>query len=127
MSTDLQSRSTHRRARRTSQLSPAAPDGRDPVRQKRKAPLATRLRKWNNIIHRDLGYFFAGTVVLYAFSGLAVNHVDDWDPNFVVNRQEIEVDAPSTADAVTKDSVLAILEPLGERAHYRSHDFPTSQ
>ncbi len=29
-------------------------------------------RKWNSIIHRDLGYFLVGLTVIYAISGLFV-------------------------------------------------------
>ena len=86
-----------------------------------------RLRKINNVIHRDLGYFIAGATILYAVSGLALNHLGDWNPNFVVLRQESEVEVPPEQDAIDREWVLGILEPLGEQACYRSHDFPTSK
>ena len=41
--------------------------------------------------HRDIGYFFAGLTVLYAISGVAVNHIDDWNPNYVIRREAVEV------------------------------------
>ena len=84
-----------------------------------------RFRRFNNAIHRDLGYFLAGTTILYAISGLAMNHVDDWNPNFVISRQEVSVKTPESIDAVTRPWVLGVLKPLGEQSHYRSHDFPT--
>ena len=34
-------------------------------------------------IHRDLGYTAVGLTFVYALSGLAVNHIADWDSNFV--------------------------------------------
>lgn len=34
-------------------------------------------------VHRDAGYLAVGLTVVYAASGLAVNHIADWDPNFV--------------------------------------------
>ena len=34
-------------------------------------------------IHRDMGYVAVGLTLIYAISGIAVNHVKDWDPNFV--------------------------------------------
>jgi hypothetical protein len=85
-----------------------------------------RLRKLNNILHRDFGYFFAGTTILYAISGLAVNHRDDWDPDFVINRQELTVDSVASQEVATKEWVLEVLEPLGEQDHYRNHDFPSA-
>ena len=33
-------------------------------------------------LHRDIGYFAVGLTFVYALSGLAVNHIADWDPNF---------------------------------------------
>jgi uncharacterized protein len=39
-------------------------------------------RPWLRALHRDSGYFVVGLTVIYALSGLAVNHVADWDPSF---------------------------------------------
>jgi hypothetical protein len=36
-----------------------------------------KLRKLVIATHRDIGYFFAGLTVLYAVSGVAVNHIED--------------------------------------------------
>jgi hypothetical protein len=41
--------------------------------------------------HRDVGYFFAGLTVIYAISGVAVNHIDDWNPNYVIRREVVEI------------------------------------
>lgn len=84
-----------------------------------------RLHRLNNAVHRDLGYFLAGTAVLYALSGLALNHVNDWNPNFIVKRQEVRVTSPGEAGGVTRQWINEILDPLGEQSAYRSHDFPT--
>ena len=89
--------------------------------------LSARLRKINNILHRDVGYFFAGTTIIYAISGLAVNHVNDWNPNFIVSREEIEVDAPIERAAVDEAWVREVLKPLGEEGAYKTHDFPTNK
>jgi hypothetical protein len=48
-------------------------------------------RKWNRIVHRDLGYLCAGLTVVYAVSGVAVNHVRDWNPNFSITHDTIQV------------------------------------
>lgn len=85
--------------------------------------------KWRRLIlalHRDLGYFFTGVLVLYAVSGLAVNHVDDWNPSFVVERRELTLDLPRERSLITEDAVLAALEPLGEADNLRGFDFPSS-
>ena len=38
-------------------------------------------RKWNIIIHRDLGYLCFGLTILYVISGVAVNHIQCIDAN----------------------------------------------
>jgi hypothetical protein len=41
--------------------------------------------KWRPLlraIHRDVGYTAVGLTFVYALSGIAVNHIAQWDPNF---------------------------------------------
>jgi hypothetical protein len=45
-----------------------------------------RLRRLIVVLHRDVGYFFAGLTVIYAASGIAVNHVADWNPSYEIRR-----------------------------------------
>lgn len=41
------------------------------------------LRKWLRLIHRDLGYFFVGITIIYAVSGIILNHkTHDEDPAY---------------------------------------------
>ena len=40
------------------------------------------VRKLLRAIHRDVGYLAVGLTIIYALSGLAVNHIAAWDPNF---------------------------------------------
>jgi hypothetical protein len=55
-------------------------------------------RPWLRALHRDLGYLAVGLTIIYAVSGLAVNHIADWDPNFVNYEREYQVEAPLPAD-----------------------------
>ena len=41
-----------------------------------------QLRPWLRAIHRDVGYLAVGLTIIYALSGLAVNHIGQWDPSF---------------------------------------------
>lgn len=47
-----------------------------------RARTRIRWRPWVRAIHRDVGYFSIGLTFVYAVSGLAVNHIADWEPNF---------------------------------------------
>lgn len=42
----------------------------------------SRWRPKLRALHRDIGYFAVGLTFIYAASGLAVNHIADWEPNF---------------------------------------------
>jgi uncharacterized protein len=44
--------------------------------------IVPRVRSWLRALHRDAGYLAVGLTIVYALSGLAVNHVSAWDPNF---------------------------------------------
>ena len=65
------------------------PEGADAVADEVIAPTPVRAaarrwrwRGWLRAIHRDVGYLAVGFTVIYALSGIAMNHIDDWDPNF---------------------------------------------
>lgn len=57
-----------------------------------------RWRPWLRALHRDFGYVAVGLTFIYALSGLAVNHLADWDPNFENYEREFAVAAPLPVD-----------------------------
>lgn len=61
----------------------------------RKRGLGVRWRGWNRVLHRTLGYLCAGLTIVYAVSGLAVNHVADWNPNYIIRNDTVALDAVS--------------------------------
>ena len=44
----------------------------------------------NRTLHRDIGYFCISFTLVFAVSGLALNHVRDINPNYIVERAEAE-------------------------------------
>jgi len=52
-------------------------------------------RRWNRALHRDLGYLCFGLTLVYAVSGVALNHVHHWNPNYRIERTEMRVGALS--------------------------------
>ncbi len=48
----------------------------------RPGTVKKRWRAWLRAVHRDVGYLAVGFTVIYALSGIAMNHIADWDPNF---------------------------------------------
>jgi len=91
-----------------SSASDAASDEATSPRRRRRRRLRWRL--WLRAFHRDIGYLIIGLTFVYAISGLAVNHIEDWNPNFDVSREELVLDeVPQSTDAAV-DVVLAALE-----------------
>jgi hypothetical protein len=84
--------------------------------------MASLWRKWNKAIHRDLGYFFFAMTLIYAISGIALNHLDDWDPNYIVTSREITTNIHSKN--VSKEKILDMLDRFGEKENYKKHYFP---
>jgi hypothetical protein len=64
-----------------------------PARQRR-----FKWRAWLRALHRDLGYLAVGLTFIYALSGIAVNHIADWDPNFENYERETSVATPLPQD-----------------------------
>ena len=52
---------------------------------------SSSIRKWSRLIHRDLSFFFAGMVLIYAISGIVMNHRDTINPNFSIERKEYKI------------------------------------
>jgi len=69
-------------------------DATVPARRKRTTVLPRALLR---AIHRDIGYIGVGLTLVYATSGLAVNHIADWDPNFQ-NVQAVHHLGPMSGD-----------------------------
>ncbi|GAB4319106.1 MAG: PepSY-associated TM helix domain-containing protein [Bacteroidales bacterium] len=81
-------------------------------------------RKWNRAIHRDLGYFFFAMSVIYGLSGIAVNHLHDWNPNYQITYNELTANLPADRSALNKSAILSWLEEIGEKDNYKKHYYP---
>jgi hypothetical protein len=94
----------------------------DTVAERRRPRL--KLRAWLRALHRDTGYFVVGLTIIYAVSGLAVNHIADWDPSFsqIKRIHPLRATLPKNADAAAKRvlSELRIVE--APREVFRASD-----
>jgi hypothetical protein len=61
-------------------------------------------------LHRDLGYLAVGLTLVYAASGLAVNHIGQWDPNFTDFRKVSELGPLAGGDDAIAGAVAAKLD-----------------
>lgn len=77
-------------------------------------------RKWNRNIHRDLGYLCFGLTIIYAISGIAVNHIQDWNPNYKIEQIKSNVRPVAHASEISDETVKDILRQLGHAPEYKS-------
>ncbi len=82
-------------------------------------------RKLNRILHRDLGYFFFGMTVIYALSGIALNHIDDWNPSYSIETQKVQLhNIPDNKSQVNRDYAREVAAEFGEADHFKNYYFP---
>jgi hypothetical protein len=75
-----------------------------------RATFRKRWRLWLRAIHRDLGYLLVGLTFVYALSGLALNHIGDWDPSYraVTAEHKVEGPYPEDEDELAEHVVAAL-------------------
>ena len=84
-----------------------------------------KLRKLNRDLHRDLGYIFFALTVIYGLSGIALNHIDDWNPNYIIRNQEISTNVSNfDFQKINRKKVIGLLKEIAPSEKYRNHYFP---
>ena len=84
-------------------------------------------RKWCRTFHRELGFLAVGLTLVYAISGIAVNHAHHWDANYSRTREEFVIEAPGTGPTSEIEPVvmerLALTEPVKSTWRARGTQF----
>lgn len=72
-------------------------------------------------LHRDLGYFYIGLIISFAFSGILMNHRDSWHAEkYTVETKKIEVKIPANTD-ITENYADSLGKQLGIDDKIRRH------
>jgi len=79
-----------------------------------------RIRKLLRILHRDFGYFIVGMTIVYALSGIYLNHRHDFNPDYKIFITDFKVDLPSKSDFTAND-IKAALESVDDEVVYKKH------
>jgi hypothetical protein len=82
------------------------------------------VRRWFRVLHRDIGFFFIGSTLIYGLSGIALNHMRDWNPNYSVELSSFETDRRISKDSTSNASVLALLADYDLEDEYKKHYWP---
>lgn len=72
-------------------------------------------------LHRDLGYFYVGLIISFAFSGILMNHREYWHPEkYTVETKAIQVSLPPQ-DQITEKYAEKLGTDLGIDDKIRRH------
>lgn len=82
------------------------------------------IRKWCRILHRDFGFFFVGASIIYGISGIALNHLRDWNPNYLVKREIVKTDLSLNKSSELEKNIFEFLDEIDDKDNYKSHYFP---
>ena len=85
------------------------------------------LRKWSRILHRDIGYLFIGTTIIYGISGIALNHLADWNPSYSVVTKEYTTTIDLHKSDVLQENILRLLDDVDKRKNYKKHYYPQDE
>ena len=83
------------------------------------------LSKLNRVTHRDIGYLIAGLTLIYAVSGIALNHKHNWNPNYIIDNRTFKTDIPITKDTFSNEVALEILKRANVEPEFKTFHFPT--
>ena len=73
-------------------------------------------------IHRDFGYFYMGLIISFAFSGIMLNHRQNWHPEkYTVQTNEIMVQLPQNQDSINENFVKGLTKQLAIQDKFRRH------
>ena len=70
-------------------------------------------RRWNHILHRDIGYLCIGLTLIYAISGIAVNHISHtFNPSYIIEKTQAEVTPLDAGERPNQDYLDGVLNQL---------------
>jgi uncharacterized protein len=73
-------------------------------------------------IHRDLGYFYVGLIISFAFSGILMNHREHWHPEkYTTQTKNIQVNLPEES-LITEKYAEKLGKELGIDDKIRRHN-----
>ncbi len=83
------------------------------------------LSKLNRITHRDIGYLIAGLTLIYAISGIALNHKHDWNPNYIIENKSFKTDILISKESFTNETAMDILRSINAPDKFKTFYFPS--
>lgn len=86
--------------------------------------MAVAWRKWFRALHRDVGYVAVALTLAYGLSGLAVNHIEDWNPSYTFGTAAFDL-GPLPAGTAAEQASFVIerlrIDPRAVRGHFQEN------
>lgn len=74
----------------------------------------------NRSLHRDLAYFYVGLIIAFSFSGIILNHRQDWYPmDYTYENKSFELTIPSSKEELTKEYITKLTQEIGKYDGHR--------
>ncbi len=83
-----------------------------------------QIRKWSRILHRDIGFFFIGTSIIFGISGIALNHMSDWNPNYTVENMQFKTSAVLTKGITTPEIIKQAVDEIADSNMMQKYYYP---
>lgn len=83
------------------------------------------LSKFNRVTHRDIGYLIAGLTIIYAISGISLNHKNNWNPNYIFDNRSFKSELKITRETFNKETAAEILKSINVDPEFKTFYFPT--
>ncbi len=83
------------------------------------------LSKLNRVTHRDIGYLIAGLTIIYSLSGIALNHKNNWNPNYLIDNRSFTTDIPISRESFNDEIAQKILKQSDVNSDYKTFYFPS--
>lgn len=85
-------------------------------------------RRWNFILHRDIGYLCVGLTLIYAISGIAVNHISNsFNPSYSIKKSRGTVSPLPAGSKPDQEFIQSLLLELGEKGTFKNAAFISPQ
>ncbi len=82
------------------------------------------IRKWSRILHRDFGFFFIGTTLIFAISGIALNHLSDWNPNYIVEHKAFTTSADLSKGVAEVETINNVANQVANGFTVQNYYYP---
>ncbi|MEO8705120.1 MAG: PepSY-associated TM helix domain-containing protein [Kofleriaceae bacterium] len=79
-----------------------------------------RWRHLFRIVHRDIGYVAVALTLAYGLSGIAVNHIEDWNPSYTFSERSVEI-GPVPAGTLAEQEAFVVAKLAIDRDDVKGH------